>query len=97
MFNIGSLVLGAGAWLFAVLALTTPEAPVSHRHSLLSFGLCAISLLCQLFEINRRVNLGDFAAIEDTIRAILLASVVLIAVTVILNVFAWVRAGKIAK
>lgn len=58
----------------------------------MSFSLCAISLTFQLFEINHRVLLGDYAAIEDTIRAILIASIALISVTVILNVVAFVKA-----
>ena len=88
MLNIGSLILGACAWLFAGLAISTPKASASHRNTFASFSLCAISLMLQLFEINRRVLLGDYAAIEDTIRAVLIASVVLVFVTIILNLVA---------
>ncbi len=88
MLNIGSLILGACAWLFAGLANTTPKAFISHRNTLASFSLCAISLVFQLFEINRRVLLGDYAAIEDTIRAVLIASVALVSITIILNLVA---------
>lgn len=42
----------------------------------------------QLFEINRRVLIGDFSAIEDTIRAVIIAGIVLIAITAILNLIA---------
>ena len=92
MLNIGSLILGACAWLFAGMAITTQKAFTSHRNTLASFSLCAISLVFQLFEINRRVLLGDYAAIEDTIRAILIASVALVSVTIILNLIAIVKA-----
>ena len=92
MLNIGSLILGACAWLFAGLAISTPTAFASHRNTLASFTLCAISLVFQLFEINRRVLLVDYGAIEDTIRAVLIASVSLVSVTVILNLFAIVKA-----
>ena len=92
MLNIGSLIFGVCAWLFAGLAITTPKAFTSHKNTIVSFGLSAISLVLQLFEINRRVLLGDYAAIEDSIRAILIASVVLVSVTIILNHVALVKA-----
>ena len=92
MLNIGSLILGACALLFAGMAITTPKAFTSHRNTLASFSLCAISLVFQLFEINRWVLLGDYASIEDTIRAVLIASVALVSVTIILNLVAIVKA-----
>ena len=92
MMNIVSLILGICAWLFAGLAIATSKAFTSYRNTLVSFSLCAISLTFQLFEINHRVLLGDYAAVEDTIRAILIASIALISVTVILNVVAFVKA-----
>ena len=94
MLNIASLVLGACAWLFAGLAVSTPKASVSHRNTFSSFSLCAISLVLELFEINRRVLLGDYAAIEDTIRAVLIASVGLVCITIALNVVALLKVKK---
>ena len=92
MLNIGSLILGVCAWLFGGLAIGTPTTFSSHRNTLASFGLCAVSLVLQLMEINRRVLLGDYAAIEDTIRAVVIASVALVVITIILNVVALVKA-----
>ena len=95
MLNIGSLVLGVCAWVFAGLAIWAPKACSSHRNTLVSFSLCAAALVLQLVEINRRVLLADYAAIADTIRAVVIASVVLVAVTVILNLVAVAKAkGK---
>lgn len=91
MLNIASLILGVCAWLFAGLAISTPKASASHRNTLTSFSLCAISLVLELFEINRRVLLGDYAAIEDTIRAVLIASVGLVCITIALNVVALLK------
>ena len=85
MLNIGSLLLGICAWVFAGLAISTHKASKSHRNTFISGSLCAISLVLQFFEISRRVHLGDYAAIEDTIRAVLIAAIVLVAVTIILN------------
>ena len=92
MLNIGSLILGVFAWLFGGLAIATPKALTSHKSTMVSFSLSAISLVFELFEINRRVLLGDYAAVEDTIRAILIASVVLVSITVILNLAALMKA-----
>lgn len=94
MLNIGSLIFGVCAWLFAGLAIRTSKAFTSHRNTLVSFSLCAISLVIQLFEINRRVIIGDYAAIEDTIRAVIIAAVVLSVTTIILNVVALNKARK---
>ena len=91
MLNIASLVLGACAWLFAGLAISTSKASASHRNTFASFSLCAISLVFQLFEINRRVLLADYAAVEDTIRAILIASVGLVCITIALNIVALLK------
>ena len=92
MLNIGSLILGVCAWLFAGLAITTSKAFTSHRNTLISFSSCVVSLMFQFIEINRRVLLGDYAAIDDTIRGILIATAVLISITIILNLFALVKA-----
>ena len=88
MFNIASIISGVSAWLFAGFAIASSRTATAHKNTLVSFSLCVISIIFQLFEINRRVILGDFSAIEDTIQAVIIASVVLIAVTVILNVIA---------
>ena len=88
MLNIVSLISGALAWIFAVFAITVSKAYTSHRNTFVSFTLCTISLLFQLFEINRSVLIGDFSAIEDTIRAVIIAGIVLITITAILNLIA---------
>jgi uncharacterized membrane protein YozB (DUF420 family) len=92
MLNIGSLILGICAWLMGVLAIKTKELNIFHRNSVLSFSLCLFSLMFQFVEISRRVFFGDYAAIEDTIRAVLILSIVLICITIVLNVFALVNA-----
>ena len=92
MLNIISLVLGIGAWSVAIIAIAKPT--FSHKSAVISFSLCAFALIGQLFEISRRVNLGDYAAIEDTIRAVIIAAVVLSVTTIILNVVALIKARK---
>ena len=92
MLNIISLTLGIGAWVAAAIAIAKPT--YSHKNTIVSFALCAVSLVAELFEISRRVNLGDYAAIEDTIRAVIISAVVLVTVTIILNTAAYIKARK---
>ena len=94
MFNTVSLILGLCDWFFAVLAIRAAKASASHRNTFVSFSLCVISLMFQFFEINRRVRLGDYAAIEDTMGAVLVGSVALVSVTMILNLVAVARAKR---
>jgi len=94
MLNIGSLISGIGAWLFGFFAITCVKMPNVQKNSTVSFSLCIFSVILQLFEINRRVVLGDYAAIEDTIKAVLLASVLLVSVTIILNLIALINSKR---
>ena len=89
--NIGSIILGVIACALACFAISRKQA---HRYSVASFSFCALSLLLQFFEIGNRANSGDFAAIADTIRAVIIAAVVLIGTTVALNVIAIVKEKK---
>jgi len=84
-FNIGSLILGLSSWILGACAIITGKAENTGRLTLMSSEACALALLFQIFEIGNRVNLGDFSAIADTIRAIAIASIILISVTVIFN------------
>ena len=59
MLNIGSLVLGVGAWILGAFAIATSKTISSYRNTILSFVLCGSALVMQMFEINRRVQLGD--------------------------------------
>lgn len=92
--NIGSIVLGLGAWVFACMAIVGKKRNLSHGFTVTSFSMCVLSLILQLFEINNRVNIGDYAAIEDTIRAVIMAAVVLSVITFVLNVIALFKNKK---
>ena len=94
MLNLGSLILGICAWLFGGLAIGARDSLSSHRDTSISFSLCAVSVLLQLFEIGRRISGGDFSAVEDTIRAVQSASAALVSVTVILGLIASIKAKK---
>ena len=89
IYNIGSIILGIIAWASAGIAIAKSKR--AQTLSAVSFVACIISLFLQLLEVSNRVNLGDYAAIEDTIRAVILAATLLIVVTIILNVVALLK------
>ena len=92
IYNVGSIILGLIAWTFADLAIAKHNH--AQRFTTISFSACCLSLVLQLLEVSNRVNLGDYAAIEDTIRAVLFAAVILVVVTVVLNVVALVKSSR---
>ena len=89
MNNILSLLLGIVAWSLPVMYLMRWK----HREWFCcgSFGLCALAMYFQLREILKRARIGDFAAIEDTIGAVVFAASMLLIVTLILNALAMLR------
>ena len=69
-------------------------AALSTFFSLLSMRLCAFSLLGQIFEYNTRVNVQDWSALLDTSYAVLFCAAVLVALALVLNIAACLRAMK---
>ena len=91
IFNIGSFTLGLIAWGLAFTAIKSKKEKFAHVFSVVSFSLCAVSLVLQILEIENRFAQRDFAAIEDTIGAVIIAAVALVAVTMVLNVIAVIQ------
>jgi hypothetical protein len=87
-FNLMSVLLGLCAWGIPIYAIITRR----HRSGFpsASFGLCSVSPLFQIFEIRHRIFIGDYAALEDTIHAIVLAATVLLCITLLLHIVAYV-------
>lgn len=84
--NLSSLFLGLIAWIVPLAAIAWVKK--GKRFSFFaigSFTACSLALVLQLQEVKHRVDLGDTAAIMDTIGAIAFVSVVLVVVTVIIN------------
>ena len=82
MYNILSLGLGILAWILG------GSAALRGKFGGLSFGslgCCTVSLMVQFFELDRRAELGDFAAIDDTIGALTFVAAVLVGVTLVVN------------
>lgn len=95
--NIGSLLLGISACVLACYAIKSKQPHTLSKLSIASFSLCACSLLLQLLEISNRVSTGDFSAIEDTIRAVIIAASVLVVITITLNILAFAKGHNLGK
>lgn len=85
--NIASLTLGLIAWVVP-LALLLRRQRATPGATLASGAACAVALLGQLGELAHRVAIHDYAAIADTIGAIVFAAAVLVIVTTALNLTA---------
>ena len=87
--SVVSLGLGLVSWVLPITCLF-----IKKRREFFTRGslLCVVfSLYFQLREIMRLTNKGDWSAIEDTIHAVVFAATVLIFVTLVLNILAWLK------
>lgn len=86
--NLGSLVMGVIAWILPAFNLMRYKRHDNRNWvilSILSLSSCAISLFFQIYYIYHKVKISDWAALMDTMYAIVFASTVLLIVTIILN------------
>lgn len=91
MYNILSFGLGIGAWALGIAAICSSKHPWFCVGSL---SACGLSLLLQLMEVLRRVNLQDWTALMDTMDAVVTAAKILLTVTLALNIAACLRKTK---
>jgi len=85
-FSITSLTLGLIAWAIPLALILRRQ---SGRGGITASGTaCSVALWLQLGEIMHRAAIDDYSAIADTIGAIVVAGVVLVAVTAVLNLAA---------
>ena len=91
-FSLLSIFCGAAALALPVIALVRRKNALSF--AAVSMGLCAFSLLGQIFEYNTRVNVQDWSALLDTSYAVLFCAAVLVALALVLNIAACLGAGK---
>ena len=87
--SLASIILGLVAWSLPIAALVGKKGKTPLCCG--SLTACALSLLLQLREVMYRSGIGDFAAIEDTIRAVNFCAAVLVIVTLALNTAALLR------
>ena len=89
--DILSLVLGLVSLLFAVHALQVRGCLICCTVSLVS---CGLSLVCQIGELYRLTQIGDVAAVCDTVQARLTAACALLALTAGMHLAALIRSKK---
>lgn len=89
--EVGSLVLGVMAWILAgakIVKCRNGKSANSDIISITSLSACAVSVLFQLHVVKYFVESEEMISIMDTIHMSVLASTVIIGVTVILNITA---------
>jgi cytochrome c oxidase subunit 4 len=98
--NLGSLLLGLIAWILPIINLNILNK-AEHKNwfvfCITSISACAISLFLQILYNNHLVNIEDWSALMDTIRTVVLASSVLLVVTLMLNVITIIIYNKNSK
>ena len=87
MCNVGSILLGLGAWAIPLAQLACVRKDGGWDH-VASFSLAMLSLTLQFFELKVRVNDSDWSALMDTVPALCMVVVLFGAVTALLNVAA---------
>lgn len=89
--NLGSLVFGMAAWILPAIGIAQHHKIPHRRFAVLvaaSFAACAAALCLQIFEMNHRINVKDWAALMDTAHAVALIALILLVVTIVLNAVA---------
>lgn len=91
-YNIGtlnfvSLLLGIAAWALPLAAAARPARRGAFTAA--SFLCCALALVGQILSLGRRVFLGDFSGLEDTMGGTIGMVLILVAVTLALNLAVW--------
>lgn len=98
--NVGSLILGLIAWIVPVINIMLSRRKKDwHWGTLASMSLsaCAVAIWFQKAYTNHLVHIEDYSALLDTTQASTSVSGVLLFVTLLLNLLAYVVYRKKAK
>ena len=86
--NLGSIILGLTAWALPIAKLMGYRQHDPNHwtvFTILSISTAAVALLFQIMYTNHLVGIEDWSALLDTAGAVTFVSMVLIAVTILLN------------
>lgn len=86
--NVGSLVFGLAAWTLPITGSFMKDGKRS-AYAISSLVACTIALCMQMVYSYHLVKIEDWSALMDTSGAVVFASAALVAVTILLNVYAW--------
>lgn len=86
--NLGSLVLGAIAWILPAINISRYDKRSRNWVTLtiVSISACSISLFFQIWSFYERVKAEDWSALLDTVSVIASVPAILLIGTIILNV-----------
>lgn len=86
--NLGSLVLGAIAWILPAISLSRYDKGSRNwiTLSFVSISACSTSLFFQIFSLYARVKAEDWSALMDTVSVIASVPAILLVGTIVLNV-----------
>ncbi len=89
--NLGSLVLGAIAWLLPAINISRYSKRSENWVTLamVSISACSISLFFQIYSFYERVRSEDWSALMDTVSVIATVPAILLIGTILLNGITW--------
>lgn len=70
LFSVGSLIAGLMAWGIPIWQMTLAKSDRRVLSAIASFTFALLSILIQFWNISHRAQIGDWAAIGDTIDAL---------------------------
>ena len=100
LLNIGSLVLGLIAWILPATNLMRDKKKVQRNGLMICFlcmGACAISISFQIFYSYYLVKMEDWTAMMDIAGGVVVATAVLLSVTIILNTANYIIYRKVTE
>lgn len=86
LFSVGSIIAGLIAWGIPIWQISYANSGGIVISIISSLGFTLISLMIQFLNIANEVHTGDWAAIEDTIDALIVIIILFVSITMFLNV-----------
>ncbi|MBO1265912.1 helix-turn-helix transcriptional regulator [Proteiniclasticum sp. SCR006] len=86
LFSVGSIIAGLIAWGIPIWQISYANSGGIVISIISSLGFTLISLMIQFLNIANEVHTGDWAAIEDTIDALIVVIILFVSITMFLNV-----------
>lgn len=93
-FAAGSIIAGLIAWGIPIAQIAFVKAKKVTGMALASVSFALVSIMIQFFQIANNVHNEDFAAIEDTIDALLIVIMLFCVITFVLNIIMAVCSSK---
>lgn len=93
-FAAGSIIAGLIAWGIPIAQIAFVKAKKVVGMALSSVSFALVSIVIQFFQIANNVHNEDFAAIEDTIDALLIVIMLFCVITFVLNIIMAVCSAK---